>query len=122
MSGYGGVGGGAGPASGLLGAILDRAQDTLFALASCVPCGPSSSTLKLNGRTFKIVKLLGEGGFSFVYLAQDAESGRYFALKKVSVERDHRMEQPAGQLYADLRFMRHDRFAVHTAQKVSLKR
>jgi serine/threonine kinase 16 len=29
------------------------------------------------------VKLLGEGGFSYVYLAQDPSSGRLFALKKI---------------------------------------
>jgi serine/threonine kinase 16 len=72
------------------------------------------ATLKLNGRSFKILKLLGEGGFSYVsefdysiirsvpppptkqfknsthaifggqvYLAQDLESKRLFALKKI---------------------------------------
>jgi len=30
-----------------------------------------------------IVKVLGEGGFSFVYLAQDEASGKEFALKKI---------------------------------------
>ena len=39
--------------------------------------------LKLNGRNFQIVKLLGEGGFSFVYLVKDQNSGRLFALKKI---------------------------------------
>lgn len=39
--------------------------------------------LKLNGRKFQIVKLLGEGGFSFVYLVKDQDSGRLFALKKI---------------------------------------
>jgi serine/threonine protein kinase len=29
------------------------------------------------------MKLLGEGGFSYVYLAEDLESGRLFALKKI---------------------------------------
>lgn len=29
------------------------------------------------------VKLLGEGGFSYVYLAQDPSSDRLFALKKI---------------------------------------
>lgn len=64
-------------------------------------CCQPSSTLKINGRTFNIVKVLGEGGFSFVYLAQDTSSGvglelvsssglvefpmlqRQFALKKI---------------------------------------
>lgn len=67
---------------------------------------PADATLKLNGRSFKIIKLLGEGGFSYVgsllpvllfswfaehallsdaqvYLAQDLASGRQFALKKI---------------------------------------
>jgi serine/threonine kinase 16 len=105
MSGYGSLGGGRGPHS-----LLDRLQDTIFALTSSLPCsgtsiwdmcqalpegGASSSSntnsnsltsgnIKLNGRNVQIVKLLGEGGFSFVYLARDRESGREFALKKVS--------------------------------------
>ncbi|EPQ27394.1 uncharacterized protein PFL1_04932 [Pseudozyma flocculosa PF-1] len=66
-----------------LSALLDRAQDAIFALSSCLPCGPTTSNLKLNGRTFSIVKLLGEGGFSFVYLVKDVDSGRIFALKKI---------------------------------------
>ncbi|PWY97622.1 Pkinase-domain-containing protein [Testicularia cyperi] len=69
--------------SGLLGTLLERAQDAIFALSSCLPCMPETSTLKLNGRNFEIVKLLGEGGFSFVYLVRDQDSGRYFALKKI---------------------------------------
>jgi hypothetical protein len=105
MSGYGSLGGGRGPHS-----LVDRIQDTIFALTSSLPChgmslreictalppgGASSSNsntnnsltsgnIKLNGRNVQVVKLLGEGGFSFVYLARDRESGREFALKKVS--------------------------------------
>lgn len=41
------------------------------------------STLKLNGRNFKILRLIGDGGFSEVYLAQDLASSRLFALKKI---------------------------------------
>lgn len=65
--------------------MLDRVQfeakNAFLTLSACI-CAPSSS-LKINGRTFRIVKLLGEGGFSFVYLAQDEASGREFALKKI---------------------------------------
>lgn len=43
----------------------------------------TDATLKLNGRSFKILQLLGEGGFSYVYLAQDLASTRLFALKKI---------------------------------------
>lgn len=86
---------------------MDRIQDHVYALLSSLPCSQGISSLldlcglsggadglmgggnvggeiKLNGRTIQIEKLLGEGGFSFVYLARDKSSGREFALKKVS--------------------------------------
>ncbi|KAG9038734.1 hypothetical protein FS837_001194 [Tulasnella sp. UAMH 9824] len=61
--------------------LKDKVQDAVFALTSCI-CQPSA-TIKVNGRSFKILRILGEGGFSFVYLAQDEHSGREFALKKI---------------------------------------
>ncbi|KAK4046605.1 Serine/threonine-protein kinase env7 [Microbotryomycetes sp. JL201] len=61
--------------------LLEHARDAFFALTGS--CCQADATLKLNGRSFKIVKLLGEGGFSYVYLAQDLSSGRQFALKKI---------------------------------------
>ncbi|KAF8573020.1 other/NAK protein kinase [Ramaria rubella] len=64
-----------------LDSLKDQAKDALWAVSSCV-C-QQSAKVKINGRTFKIVKVLGEGGFSFVYLAQDETSGRQFALKKI---------------------------------------
>lgn len=56
-----------------LDVLKDKLQDAIFALTSCV-CQPSA-TIKVNGRSYKIVQILGEGGFSFVYLAQDEQSG-----------------------------------------------
>ncbi|KAF9052448.1 other/NAK protein kinase [Hymenopellis radicata] len=61
--------------------LKDQAKDALWALSSCL-C-QQSAKIKINGRTFNIIKVLGEGGFSFVYLAQDEHSGRQFALKKI---------------------------------------
>ncbi|KDQ59307.1 hypothetical protein JAAARDRAFT_154656 [Jaapia argillacea MUCL 33604] len=61
--------------------IKDQAKDAIWALSSCI-C-QRDAKIKINGRTFKIIKVLGEGGFSFVYLAQDETSGRQFALKKI---------------------------------------
>ncbi|RUS13174.1 serine/threonine-protein kinase [Endogone sp. FLAS-F59071] len=55
-------------------------RETLYSVTSC--CFPNP-TLHINRRTFKVVKLLGEGGFSFVYLVQDVSTGRLFALKKI---------------------------------------
>lgn len=63
---------------------LDAYERLKDVFLSCTgSCLKSSSTLTLNGRRFKIHKLLGEGGFSFVYLAEDETSGRLFALKKI---------------------------------------
>lgn len=53
--------------------LKDKAQDAVLALTSCI-C-QSSATIKVNGRSYKIIRILGEGGFSFVYLAQDEHSG-----------------------------------------------
>jgi len=77
--------------------LRDQAKDALLAMTSCV-CKPAA-TVKVNGRTCtytghlmplfldgvhanphfshsdKIIKALGEGGFSFVYLAQDEVTG-----------------------------------------------
>jgi len=61
--------------------LKDQAKDAIWALSSCL-C-QQSAKIKINGRTFNIIKVLGEGGFSFVYLAQDETSGRQFALKKI---------------------------------------
>ncbi|KAJ3864007.1 other/NAK protein kinase [Lentinula novae-zelandiae] len=72
--------------SSTLTTLKDQAKDALWALSagwsSCVMC-QQEAKVKINGRTFKIIKVLGEGGFSFVYLAQDEGSGRQFALKKI---------------------------------------
>ncbi|KAJ3149221.1 Serine/threonine-protein kinase 16 [Geranomyces variabilis] len=43
-------------------------------------------TLRLKTRALKIVKPLGEGGFSFVYLVQDAADGAMYALKRVRIQ------------------------------------
>ncbi|KZP00502.1 other/NAK protein kinase [Calocera viscosa TUFC12733] len=64
-----------------LQSLQEKAKDAIYALSSCI-CREQAS-LKINGRTFKLLKVLGEGGFSFVYLAQDETSGRMFALKKI---------------------------------------
>jgi len=84
--------------------------DLLSSLSGCLSCFPSSPTLKVNSRSLKILRLLGEvcpyplpsthtphthnesskqltcacqGGFSYVYLVQDTSSSELFALKKI---------------------------------------
>ncbi|THW31219.1 kinase-like protein [Aureobasidium pullulans] len=57
--------------------------DTLWQLTNCFNCFPSNPALKINGRSYKILRLLGEGGFSYVYLVQSPPSPNLYALKKI---------------------------------------
>lgn len=57
-------------------------SDALSALTACLTCF-SAPTIRVGAHKFKILKLLGEGGFSYVYLVQDTASRKLVALKKV---------------------------------------
>ncbi|PCH42502.1 Pkinase-domain-containing protein [Wolfiporia cocos MD-104 SS10] len=70
-----------------LDSLKFQIKDAFWALSSCI-C-QQSAKIKINGRTFKIIRVLGEGGFSFVYLAEDEHSGRQFALKKIRCPSGH---------------------------------
>jgi serine/threonine kinase 16 len=49
----------------------------LFGLAS----PPEQAQFSVEGKQYETVRLLGEGGFAFVYLVRD-HTGRLYALKK----------------------------------------
>lgn len=55
--------------------------DLLYSLETCLTCFQEPK-FKINGRKFKILKLIGEGGFSYVYLVE-SETHERFALKKI---------------------------------------
>ncbi|KAI9904722.1 hypothetical protein N3K66_001251 [Trichothecium roseum] len=57
--------------------------DLFYSIGNCLNCFPGSPTLKINSRSFKILRLLGEGGFSYVYLVEDTATHELFALKKI---------------------------------------
>ncbi|KAA8895111.1 kinase-like domain-containing protein [Sphaerosporella brunnea] len=57
--------------------------DLLYSLTTCMSCFPSSPNLTINSRSFKILSLLGEGGFSYVYLVRSSGDGALYALKKI---------------------------------------
>ncbi|KAM5351652.1 hypothetical protein ACJ41O_004375 [Fusarium nematophilum] len=57
--------------------------DLFYSFGNCLNCFPGSPTLKINSRSFKILRLLGEGGFSYVYLVEDTSTHELFALKKI---------------------------------------
>ncbi|CAG8894882.1 unnamed protein product [Penicillium nalgiovense] len=62
------------------GAILLRPSVQLHGLHVLLSKLPQ---LKINNRSFKLLRLLGEGGFSYVYLVQDKTTSELFALKKI---------------------------------------
>ncbi|ODV58082.1 putative serine/threonine protein kinase ENV7 [Ascoidea rubescens DSM 1968] len=58
-------------------------MDELISLfCGCFPGISKTPILKINNAKFKILKLLGEGGFSYVYLVEASNGGKY-ALKKI---------------------------------------
>ncbi|RCI14659.1 hypothetical protein L249_6951 [Ophiocordyceps polyrhachis-furcata BCC 54312] len=83
--------------------------DLLSSVGNCLNCFPGSPTLRINGRSFKMLRLLGEacivivyqtlscyrldnltlisfhlqGGFSYVYLVEDTTTHQLLALKKI---------------------------------------
>ncbi|KAI9496663.1 other/NAK protein kinase [Zychaea mexicana] len=59
--------------------LFSSVLDALYAAVGC--CIPDAN-ISINGRAYRIVKLLGEGGFSFVYLVEDG-SGNQYAMKKI---------------------------------------
>ena len=76
--------------------------DIFYSFTNCLCCFPGSPQLKINNRSFRMLRLLGEvrrnqtssrsstlltrisqGGFSYVYLVQDTSTSELFALKKI---------------------------------------
>ncbi|KAL9637436.1 MAG: hypothetical protein Q9164_002187 [Protoblastenia rupestris] len=57
--------------------------DLLSSFTNCLFCFPGSPQLKINNRSFKLQHLLGEGGFSYVYLVSDNSDQKLYALKKI---------------------------------------
>ncbi|KAI9474168.1 MAG: kinase-like domain-containing protein [Benjaminiella poitrasii] len=69
--------------------LITTITDTIYALTSC--CFPNP-TITINRKKYKVINLLGEGGYSFVYLVQD-DNHHFYALKK--------MRCPEGALVED---------------------
>ncbi|KAF2270626.1 serine/threonine kinase 16 [Lojkania enalia] len=66
-----------------MGSLGSYFLDVVYSFTNCMVCFPGSPQLKINSRSFKILRLLGEGGFSYVYLVQDTSNQQLFALKKI---------------------------------------
>ena len=72
-------------AAALVSRAYEYAQDGFLALMSCLDCADGYGTVNVNGVSYEVMQLLGEGGFSMVYLVRDRTSGRMYALKKVKL-------------------------------------
>ncbi|PVI08192.1 serine/threonine protein kinase-like protein [Periconia macrospinosa] len=66
-----------------MGSLGSYFLDVVYSFTNCMVCFPSSPQLKINSRSFKIQRLLGEGGFSYVYLVSDNSTQQLYALKKI---------------------------------------
>ncbi|OCK81022.1 kinase-like protein [Lepidopterella palustris CBS 459.81] len=66
-----------------MAALSSYFLDLVYSFTNCLVCFPGSPQLKINSRSFKILRLLGEGGFSYVYLVQDTSNQHLCALKKI---------------------------------------
>ncbi|KAF2013205.1 serine/threonine protein kinase-like protein [Aaosphaeria arxii CBS 175.79] len=66
-----------------MGSLGSYFLDVVYSFTNCMVCFPGTPQLKINSRSFKILRLLGEGGFSYVYLVQDNANQQLFALKKI---------------------------------------
>ncbi|KAL1609271.1 Serine/threonine-protein kinase env7 [Nothophoma quercina] len=66
-----------------MGSLATYFMDVVYSFTNCMVCFPSNPQLKINSRSFKILRLLGEGGFSYVYLVQDNSNQQLLALKKI---------------------------------------
>src|ERR1700760_5062053 len=57
--------------------------DVIYSISNFFSFFPSNPQLRINSRSFKILRLLGEGGFSYVYLVEDTSTHALYALKKI---------------------------------------
>ena len=87
MSAGGGRGGAAGLRSsprhagregltGQLAALLRRA-------IACARCGCCGEHITVNRRQLRVIERIGEGGFSFVYVAEDSATRTRYAVKRM---------------------------------------
>lgn len=73
---------------------MEYVGDLVYSIVSCLTCF-QSPILRVNRRKYKILRLLGEGGFSYVYLVQDIDDGQNYALKKIRCPFGHESLQIA---------------------------
>ncbi|KAJ3127049.1 hypothetical protein HK098_006846 [Nowakowskiella sp. JEL0407] len=81
----------------VIGAFFMNLLDNLFLFIKQAAPQPA---IRINNRSFQIVKPLGEGGFSFVYLVKETNGSALFALKKVRLQLPEQVERFKGEVEA----------------------
>ncbi|KAJ2398175.1 Serine/threonine-protein kinase env7, partial [Coemansia sp. RSA 2559] len=81
MSGLSGFG------NSLLAAVYDGALWAWTACASSGLVGVGAQTVDIGGSRYRVIRHLGEGGFSVVLLVENADTGEQHALKKMVCQR-----------------------------------
>ena len=62
---------------------MDFLKSKLDTFAKSASNAGQQEILQIKNRQLRVDKLLGEGGFAWVYLAEDTQSGEKFALKRM---------------------------------------
>ena len=85
--------------------VYAYAQDGVLALLSCLDCADAYGTVCVNGVSYNVMQLLGEGGFSMVYLVRDPSTGSAYALKKMRCQHgDESLRMALGEIQSMQRF------------------
>ena len=88
--------------------LLSSIQSTLRSIsATLFGACLRSRTVSVNGRAFNIVRKVGEGGFSFVYLVHDAKTGQPFAMKKMYCQSAEQKDAARHEVQIHIQFSRH---------------
>ncbi len=85
------------PVLGLLQGIYDVILSQASSLAAMLQ---PAKTIRLNQRNLRIIKQLGEGGFSFVYYVIDTSTNESFALKRVRIELPEHFDRLQSEIQA----------------------
>nr|KAJ3422889.1 Serine/threonine-protein kinase 16 [Polyrhizophydium stewartii] len=85
------------PSSNLIMQLLQALFAAIAALLGRLRPAP---TLAINQRRFTVVKQLGEGGFSFVYLAKERSTGAMFAIKRIRIQLPEQEERLRSEIAA----------------------
>ena len=75
-----------------------RASDIAVEAVEGLKAGQRPELVEIEGRTLVLVKQIGEGGYAFVHLARDPQSGARFAVKRMLAQEEEAARNAAVEL------------------------